>query len=98
MVELLKQPQYVPMNVVDQVMSIFAGAKGYFDPVPVEKVAEAEKEMLEFIKTEKSEVRDKLLEENALTDEINEMLAAALQEWQDRYVGAAEKETAAATA
>ena len=43
MVELLKQPQYVPMHVVDQVMSIYAGAKGYFDEVPVPKVADAGK-------------------------------------------------------
>ena len=98
MVELLKQPQYVPMNVVDQVMSIYAGAKGYFDEVPVPKVADAEKDMLDFMKQEKSEVRDKLLDENALTDEINEMLASALKEWSERFVASLEKEPAAATA
>ncbi|MFK7821379.1 MAG: F0F1 ATP synthase subunit alpha [Planctomycetaceae bacterium] len=95
MVELLKQPQYVPMHVVDQVMSIFAGAKGYFDEVPVPDVAEAEKDMLDFIKQEKSEVRDRLLDENALSDEINEMLAAALKEWSERYVASLDKEPAA---
>ena len=94
----LKQPQYVPMNVVDQVMSIYAGAKGYFDEVPVPKVADAEKDMLDFMKQEKSEVRDKLLDENALTDEINEMLASALKEWSERFVASLEKEPAAATA
>ena len=38
MVELLKQPQYQPMNVIDQVMSIFAGTQGYLDDVPVRSV------------------------------------------------------------
>ena len=35
MVELLKQPQYQPMHVVDQVMSIYAGTEGYLDEVPI---------------------------------------------------------------
>ena len=38
MVELLKQPQYKPMHVIDQVMSIFAGTRGYMDDVPVKDV------------------------------------------------------------
>ena len=39
MVELLKQPQYQPMDVIDQVMSIYAGTEGYLDDVPVKEVA-----------------------------------------------------------
>src|SRR6202008_2595830 len=39
MVELLKQPQYQPMDVVDQVMSIYAGSEGYLDDVPVKEVS-----------------------------------------------------------
>ena len=50
------------------------------------------------MRQEKSEVRDKLLEENALTDEIDEMLAAALKEWSERFVASLENEPAAATA
>src|SRR5450631_2986674 len=46
MVELLKQPQYQPMDAVDQVMSIFAGAEGYLDEVPVKEVQRWEKEFL----------------------------------------------------
>ena len=81
MVELLKQPQYVPLHVVDQVISIYAGAKGFLDTVPVNKVAEVEKQMLEFIRTEKSEVRDALLESNELTDEVVSQLESALNEF-----------------
>ena len=46
MVELLKQPQYQPMDVVDQVMSIYAGSEGYLDEVPVKEVQRWEAEFL----------------------------------------------------
>ena len=84
MVELLKQPQYVPLEVTDQVISIYAGTKGYFDSVPVDKVSDAEKELLEFFQTEKSDVRDRMIESGALPDDIVEELEAALSEFADR--------------
>ncbi|HCS54722.1 F0F1 ATP synthase subunit alpha [Rubinisphaera sp.] len=81
MVELLKQPQYQPMEVEDQVMSIYAGSNGYFDKVPVSRVPEAEKNMLQFMSEQKSEVRDRIVETQALDDEGMEMLKNALKEW-----------------
>jgi F-type H+/Na+-transporting ATPase subunit alpha len=62
MVELLKQGQYSPLNVVDQIMVIFAGEKGFLDPVPVDKIQKWEKDFLAFIHDRKPEVR-KLLDE-----------------------------------
>ena len=85
MVELLKQPQYAPLNFADQVVSIYAGTKGYMDRVPVNRVAEAEIEMLQFMREEKSEIRDALIAGKELTAEIEEQLKAALKEFQDRY-------------
>ncbi|MBL8808979.1 MAG: F0F1 ATP synthase subunit alpha [Planctomycetaceae bacterium] len=79
MVELLKQPQYVPLHVADQVVAIYAGTKGYFDKVPVNKVQAVEKELHEFIRTEHADMRDKLVAEAALTDEIEGMLKKALE-------------------
>jgi F-type H+-transporting ATPase subunit alpha len=78
MVELLKQPQYVPLHVADQVVAIYAGTRGYFDTVPVNQVQETEKELHEFIRTEHADMRDRLIAEEALTDEIEEQLKAAL--------------------
>ncbi|MEY3457057.1 MAG: synthase subunit alpha [Planctomycetota bacterium] len=78
MVELLKQPQYVPLHVADQVIAIYAGTKGYFDKVPVNKVQAVEKELHEFIRTEHADMRDKLVAEAALTDEIEALLRKAL--------------------
>src|SRR5207302_8697 len=46
MVEILKQPQFKPMNVIDQVMIIFAGARGYLDKVPAKQVAAWEQQFL----------------------------------------------------
>jgi F-type H+-transporting ATPase subunit alpha len=81
MVELLKQPQFAPLHFADQVISIYAGTNGYFDKVPISQVAEIEKEMQRFIREQKSEVRDKLLETEALDDELTEALKAALEEF-----------------
>jgi F-type H+-transporting ATPase subunit alpha len=60
MVELLKQPQYQPLNVVDQIMVIYAGTNGLLDEVPVGDVQRWEKEFLEFIHTKKKDVWDAL--------------------------------------
>jgi F-type H+-transporting ATPase subunit alpha len=85
MVELLKQPQYEPLNVADQVISIYAGTKGYLDKVPVNQVARAEKELLAFIRDEKSEIRNELIETKTLSDALEEKLKAALTEFQQRF-------------
>ena len=49
MVEMLKQPQFKPMHVVDQVMIIYAGTKGYLDKVPRKQVAAWEEQFLQFM-------------------------------------------------
>ena len=84
MVELLKQPQYEPLHFADQVITIYAGTNGYFDKVPISEVAETEVKMLQFIREQKAEVRDKLIETEALDDELVEALKAALQEFVDQ--------------
>ena len=50
MVEMLKQPQFKPMNVIDQVMVIYAGTKGYLDKVPVKEVLAWEEQFLRFMR------------------------------------------------
>lgn len=90
MVELLKQPQYSPLSTADSVISIYAGTKGYFDKVPVSKVAQVEAELHKFMRDEKSEVRNALERELALTDEIEAQLKAALDEFQTRIAADAE--------
>ncbi len=74
MVELLKQPQYVPMEVVDQVLSIFIGTQGFLDDVPLDQVAEFEKKFLAFINDEYSEIRDGIKEAGQMSDELEQLL------------------------
>ena len=90
MVELLKQPQYRPMHVADQVISIYAGTKGYLDGTPPADVARVEKELHEYMKTEKADIRDKLVENPELTDQVVTELEAALGEFKKRLQKARE--------
>lgn len=85
MVELLKQPQYQPMAVTDQVMSIYAGSEGYLDDVPVKEVSRWEREFLTFMRERKSAVRSALEKEKKLTDKILADLKAALTEFKAQY-------------
>src|SRR3954453_8721729 len=68
MVELLKQPQYQPLNFADQVMSLYAGTEGYLDEVPVKEVPRFEQEFLRFIAVEKTALRDQLVREKKMSD------------------------------
>ncbi|GIW87800.1 MAG: ATP synthase subunit alpha [Isosphaeraceae bacterium] len=85
MVELLKQPQYQPMNVVDQVMSIYAGSEGYLDDVPVKEVSKFEAEFLRFVREERPGLRELIGREKKLTDEVITQLKAALTDFKARY-------------
>src|SRR5690606_35585727 len=80
MVELLKQNQYVPLEVGDQIMVIFAGTNGYLDKIPVADVRRWESEFLAFMHDSKAEVCQ-LLQENlqngaAMKDKDNEVTIA----------------------
>jgi F-type H+-transporting ATPase subunit alpha len=78
MVELLKQPQYVPQHVVDQVISIFAGTKGFLDDVPANQVAAFEKAMLHYFQTSGKPVWDALNAKKALDADLEKKLTDAL--------------------
>ncbi len=88
MVEILKQKQFRPMNVVDQVMIIYAGTKGYLDKVPQKQVANWEEQFLLFVKEQKPDVRNLLLSGRKLTKEIEEKLIAAITAFQEQFKAA----------
>ncbi len=85
MVELLKQPQYQPMPVVEQVMSIYAGSEGYLDEVPLKEVSRWEAEFLAFVRDQKPQLREALSREKKLTDSILADLKAALNAFKTRF-------------
>ena len=81
MVELLKQPQYQPLDVFDQIMIIFAGNQGFLDEVPVTQVNAWEKAFLAYMRDVKGNVRALLAEKKEMTPEVREGLIAAIGEF-----------------
>jgi F-type H+-transporting ATPase subunit alpha len=76
--ELLKQPQFSPMTVDEQVASIYAGTKGYLDDIPVSEVGRFEEELLRFMKDKHGDVMDAIRESGELDDKSESKLAKAL--------------------
>jgi F-type H+/Na+-transporting ATPase subunit alpha len=74
--ELLKQPQYAPMPVEEQVASIYAGTQGFLDTVDVKDVVRYEAAMLSVLRSERPEILTKIRDTKALDDDT----AAALKE------------------
>jgi F-type H+-transporting ATPase subunit alpha len=77
MVELLKQDQYVPMPVDEQIMLIFAGTQGFLDDLPIEAVKSFEEGFLRYIRAEKQDLKKELMEKKALDDELRAKLTEA---------------------
>lgn len=74
LVELLKQKQYSPMEVQDQVISIYVANKGYFDKVPVSRIQEAETELLDLIKTKHPDIRNSIAAAKEMSAEVEAKL------------------------
>jgi len=89
MVELLKQPQFQPLDVIDQVMIIFAANGGYIDDVAINKVQAFEKDFLAFMKDQRANVRKDLAEKKELTAEVKAALIAAIEDFKKSWKPAA---------
>jgi F-type H+-transporting ATPase subunit alpha len=79
--ELLKQPQYAPVPLDEQVIGIFAVTNGWADDVPVDKISDFEAGLLQFMRTVHAEIGQAIMDQKVLTDEIRELLKAAIQEY-----------------
>ncbi|MGM9567289.1 MAG: F0F1 ATP synthase subunit alpha [Clostridia bacterium] len=86
MTELLKQNQYSPMNVIDQVISIFAGGNGFLDDLPLDKVLEFEKQLLQDIHTNHADIYDTLVAEKKISDETKAALKDAIKQFKEGFV------------
>lgn len=76
MAELLKQGQFMPMDVIDQCISIFAGARGFLDDVAINKVADFERDLLQYFQGKGKATRDKLVQERSFKKLDDEFKAA----------------------
>ncbi|MCH2611379.1 MAG: F0F1 ATP synthase subunit alpha [Pirellulales bacterium] len=81
MVELLKQNQFSPMPVAEQVVMIYAGTKGHLDSVPINDVAQWEADFLEFIRDQKSEILSGITESGDISDDLEQQLLGAIDEF-----------------
>jgi F-type H+-transporting ATPase subunit alpha len=87
MVEVLKQPQFKPMNVMDQIMIIFAANAGGLDKVDRRKVREWEEQFLRFMREQKPEVVAALSKDKKITPEIEANLKKSIDEFQPQFKG-----------
>ena len=85
MVELLKQSQYAPLSVYDQIMSIYAATRGFMDDVPVKSVRDFEAKFLQYMRDRKSDIIAKLKDTNDLTAEVEAGIRAGLEEFKKGY-------------
>jgi F-type H+-transporting ATPase subunit alpha len=81
LVELLKQPQYSPLTVEDQVVAIFLGTKGHLDSVPVADVSRFESEFLEHLRGGKSSILADIKSSQKLTEDTEAALTAAVADF-----------------
>ena len=84
--ELLKQSQYAPMNIEDQVVSIFLGVRGFLDEISVKQVRKFEKYVLERIKKEYSNILSNIREAGKISDEIEEELKKIVEIYQADFL------------
>ncbi|MGI8532277.1 MAG: F0F1 ATP synthase subunit alpha, partial [Geodermatophilaceae bacterium] len=85
LVELLKQPQFSPMPVERQVVSIWAGTTGELDVVPVPDVRRFEAEFLDFVGREHGDVYSTIAEKKVLGDDIVETLKKAVADFKRQF-------------
>jgi F-type H+/Na+-transporting ATPase subunit alpha len=84
-VEVLKQKQYSPFKVEDQVVSIWAVTNGYMDDLPLERVGEFEEKLLDHVRTRHPQIGDKIVETGKLEDDLEEQLKKAVEEFKNSY-------------
>jgi len=85
MQEILKQPQYSPMSLPDQVIVMFAGTNGYADGVPVEKMAQWQADLPRFMESSHPEVAKSIIEKKIITDDNRVNLTKALDAFRNSW-------------
>ncbi len=85
-VEVLKQPQYRPMPVEQQVLSIFAGTGGFLDDVPLEDVKRFQTELLEYVESRHADIGRAIAEKGELPEEISERLRGAIMDFRASFI------------
>jgi F-type H+/Na+-transporting ATPase subunit alpha len=84
--ELLKQPQFSPLKVEEQVAVIYAGTNGYLDPLPVSAVGRFEQDLLRSLRDKSADVLDGIRTKRELTPELQDKLKSAIESFAKGFV------------
>lgn len=84
--EILKQDQFEPLSVADQVVSLYAATNGYFDDIPVEKIKSAESGLYKFVREKYKKFCDELEKEKDLTEKLEKELKNILEEFKKKGI------------
>ncbi|MEE9524287.1 MAG: F0F1 ATP synthase subunit alpha [Thermodesulfovibrionales bacterium] len=87
MVELLKQGQYVPMTMSEQILILYAGTQGFTDDVDVEKIRDFEESLLSHMRAQKQDVLDEIADKKALDEALKEKLNDVISAFKSTYQG-----------
>jgi len=85
MQEILKQPQYAPVDLADQVLAIYAGTNGFADDVAIERTRDWEAALVRFIEASHPDIRSDIAEKKELTDETVAKLEQALDTFKSTW-------------
>ncbi len=83
MVRLLSQPQYKPIDILDQIIVIYAGSRGFFDDVPLDKIAEFQVELIDYIKSECPEFFPELAETKSFDLQSERQLSRIIERFKE---------------
>ena len=84
--ELLKQPQYSPMPVEKQVLSIFAGVNGFCDDLPLDRIRAFETELHRHVENAHPGILAEIRDKKAISDELKGKMLTAVKEFKDRFL------------
>ncbi|NEO84803.1 MAG: F0F1 ATP synthase subunit alpha [Spirulina sp. SIO3F2] len=87
--EMLKQPQYSPLAVYEQVALVYAGINGFLDEIPAEKVADFAQGFRGYLKTSKAQFGEIIKSEKKMTDEAKALLEDAINEYKQTFMATA---------
>jgi F-type H+-transporting ATPase subunit alpha len=84
--EILKQPQFTPMSLAQEVVILFAGTRGFLDKYPVDKLRSYEAQLLGFVESKYPEIMKEIDDKKVISPELDKQLRATLTEFDSVYV------------
>jgi F-type H+-transporting ATPase subunit alpha len=84
--EILKQPQYSPLPVEEQIVSIFAAINGFLDSIETDKIKSFEEELLTYIKEKNKEILESISKEGDISEETDKKLRKTIEEFKEKFV------------